>query len=287
MNILIRILLILIAAPIVGCLLSGIDRKINARFQGRKGPSIFQPFYDFVKLMHKENIVVSKYQNVYVIIYLMFVIASIIMFFFNMDLLMIIFVFTIANIAFIVGAMSTGSPYAKLGAQREIMAMLSYEPILIFFIVGIYMLTGTFKISRLLQASSPMILYTPLIFIAMIYIMCIKFKKSPFDLSTSHHGHQELVKGLTTEISGPAMGIIELTHWYEATFLMALMSLFCSKNIILGILIALITYFIAIIVDNIWARLTWEWMVKTTWGVVVVISIVNILGIYFLNCKLV
>ena len=44
------ILAFLILAPILGGLLSGLDRKISARMQGRIGPSILQPFYDVQKL---------------------------------------------------------------------------------------------------------------------------------------------------------------------------------------------------------------------------------------------
>ena len=43
----------LILAPLAGGLLAGIDRKISARMQGRFGPPILQPFYDFFKLMEK------------------------------------------------------------------------------------------------------------------------------------------------------------------------------------------------------------------------------------------
>jgi len=44
-----------------------------------------------------------------------------------------------------------------------------------------------------------------------LYILTIKFRKSPFDLSMSHHAHQEIVRGITTEFSGPALGLIEVT----------------------------------------------------------------------------
>ncbi|MGZ3635594.1 MAG: NADH-quinone oxidoreductase subunit H, partial [Syntrophales bacterium] len=45
------VFLTLVGAPIVGGLLFGIDRKITARMQGRYGPPIIQPFYDFIKLL--------------------------------------------------------------------------------------------------------------------------------------------------------------------------------------------------------------------------------------------
>ena len=39
-----------VLAPVVGCLLAGLDRKISARMQGRVGPPLLQPYYDVRKL---------------------------------------------------------------------------------------------------------------------------------------------------------------------------------------------------------------------------------------------
>lgn len=285
--IVLKIILIIILTPIVGCLLAGIDRKLTARLQNRVGPPLLQPFYDFLKLMSKENIVANKNQNTYILIYFMFVIASILMLFLQMDLLMIIFVYTIANVALIIGGMSTGSPYAKIGSHREMMSMLSYEPVLIFFIIGIYMLTGSFNISNLNYATKPIIIYLPLIFISMLFIMSVKFKKSPFDFSASHHAHQELVKGIFTEYSGPGMGLIELTHWYEYVFLLGLMFMFWKQNIIIGLIISIFAFLFVIVVDNITARLTWQWLFKITWTIVIGLSIINLLIVYFMKLKIV
>ncbi len=38
-----------VLAPVVGCLLAGLDRKISARMQGRVGPPLLQPYYDVRK----------------------------------------------------------------------------------------------------------------------------------------------------------------------------------------------------------------------------------------------
>lgn len=281
-----KILLIVIITPVIGCLLSGLDRKITAHFQGRIGPPLLQPLYDVIKLLNKENVVVNKYQNIYIIAYLVFVLSSIIMLFFEMDILMIIFVYTIANISLIIGSMSTGSPYSRIGSQREIMSMLSYEPVLLFYIISIYLLTGSFNLTKLNTINTPLLVYLPLIFLSMLFIMNIKFKKSPFDFSTSHHAHQELVKGMFTEFSGSALAVIELTHWYEIIFLLWLIFLFWKSNIIIGLLLASLTYIFVLILDNITARLSWEWMLKTTWTFIIALSIANILFIYIYGIKL-
>jgi ech hydrogenase subunit B len=286
-EIIVRLLLVLIAAPIIGCFFAGIDRKLSAKLQGRIGPKLRQPWYDFRKLMVKENVVVNKYQNVYILFYLIFIIVSLVMLFLEMDLLMIIFVYTIANVSLILAAMSTGSPYSRIGAAREAISMLAYEPILVFYIVGMYMLTGSFNISQLNSSSTPLILYLPLVFISMLFIMSIKFKKSPFDFSSSHHAHQELVKGMFTDFSGPTMGMIELAHWYEYIFLSGLMFIFWKQNFIMGTILSLFTFFFVIIIDNITARLSWEWMLKVTWTVIVGLSVANILFIYLNNVKII
>jgi ech hydrogenase subunit B len=279
----VKILLVLIGAPILGCLIAGVDRKLTSRLQGRVGPPLLQPYYDVVKLFKKDNMVVHPAQNFYVIFYLVFVILSLIMLVLGQDMLMIIFVYTISSVALIVGGMSTGSPYAKIGSSREIMAILSYEPILILYALVIYLLTGTFRLSALDTLPHPLLAYAPLIFIAMMFVMNIKFKKSPFDYSTSHHAHQELVKGMLTEYSGPGLGVIEVGHFYEYVFLLGLMFMFWSSNIIIGLILAVIAFLFIIIMDNITARVYWQWMLKMSWSILLIISIVNVLALYILK----
>ena len=54
-----------ILAPIVGCLLAGLDRIISARMQGRVGPPLLQPYYDVRKLIDKDDVTVSGVDGVY------------------------------------------------------------------------------------------------------------------------------------------------------------------------------------------------------------------------------
>ncbi|MCX7748915.1 MAG: NADH-quinone oxidoreductase subunit H [Clostridia bacterium] len=278
-NILI-ILITLIAAPIIGGILTGLDRKISARMQNRMGPPILQPFYDFFKLLGKERIAVNQTQMVYVLGNLFFAVASIVMFVLKQDLLMIVFILAFSSISLIMGAMSVRSPYSKIGAQREIIQMMAYEPVLLLMVVGIYLTTKSFMIESVFQLEQPLLYTLPLVFFAFLYVLTIKLRKSPFDFSTSHHGHQELIKGLTTEFSGPQLAIIELTHWYELILLLGLIALFFATNIWIGIAIALGAYFLELIIDNISARVTWKWMLKATWLIAVGAAAVNIIWLY-------
>ncbi len=117
----------IIAAPILGGLLFGIDRKITARMQNRFGPPVLQPFYDFFKLIGKQGIAVNQTQMVYVLGHLFFAIGALVMLVLKQDLLMLMFILAFSGVSLIMGAMSVRSPYSKIGAQREIMQMMAYE----------------------------------------------------------------------------------------------------------------------------------------------------------------
>lgn len=274
------VILAVVAAPVAGALLSGLDRKITARMQNRYGPPLLQPIYDFFKLLGKERITVNQTQMVYVLGHLLFAVASLIMLVLGQDLLMLIFILAFSSVSLIMGAMSVRSPYSKVGAQREIIQMMAYEPVMLLMVVGIYLINKSFMIQKIFEQSTPLLYHLPLVFVAFLYVLTIKLRKSPFDFSTSHHGHQELIKGLTTEFSGPQLALIELTHWYDVVLLMGIISLFFAKPLWVGIVIALVCYFMEIVIDNISARVTWKWMLKATWLVGIGAAMTNIVWLY-------
>ena len=272
----------IIVAPIIGGLLTGIDRKISARMQNRFGPPILQPFYDFFKLIGKQDIAVNQTQMVYVLGHLFFAIGALVMLVLQQDLLMLMFILAFSGVSLIMGAMSIRSPYSKIGAQREIMSMMAYEPVLLLLVVGVYKTTGSFMISSIFEHDKPLLYSLPLVFLSFLFILTIKLRKSPFDFATSHHGHQELIKGLTTEFSGTQLALLELTDWIDLTLFMGLISLFFAQPLWVGILIALVCYFFEILIDNISARTTWQWMVRITWVVGIGAALVNIIWMYLI-----
>jgi len=274
------VIIFIIVAPILGGLISGFDRVITARMQGRQGPPLLQPFYDFIKLLGKERITLNQTQAVFILGYLFFAISGFVMLVMGLDLLMLVFVLAFSAVSFILGAMSLRSPFSKIGGQREILQLLSYEPVLIIMAFGVYKVTGSFAITEIFVYGKPLIFSLPLVFFAFLYVLTIKLRKSPFDFSTSHHGHQELVKGITTEFSGPQLALIELTHWYEIVLLMGLIAHFCVKPFWVGILLAVGAYFLEIVIDNISARVTWKWMLKATAILGVGVATINIVWLY-------
>jgi formate hydrogenlyase subunit 4 len=270
-----------VLAPLIGGLLAGLDRIVTARMQSRVGPPVLQPFYDVFKLFSKRRIAVNNFQNFYMLCFLAFVIITGVLFFSGGDLLLTIFALAVAGVFFVLGGYSANSPYSNIGAERELIQMMSYEPMLILAAMGMYMVTKSFHIHDIMVFSKPMFLYLPGIFLGFLFILTIKLRKSPFDLSTSHHGHQELVKGITTEFSGPTLAIIEIAHWYENILLLGFVYLFFAFNPVIAIIAVAVSYVLEVFIDNTYARLTWHFTLRSSWIVAGVLGVTNLLVLAF------
>jgi formate hydrogenlyase subunit 4 len=275
-------ILFLLLAPIIGGLVSGIDRKLTARMQGRVGPPVLQPFYDVGKLLEKENLVVTSSQNVYILSYIVFMVVSGALFFAGGDLLLVIFAFTLAHIFLVLGAYASNSPYSFVGAERELIQIIAYEPMIILSAVGMYMVTKSFFVNEIAASELPLILYLPGVFIGFLMVFTIKLRKSPFDLSTSHHAHQELVKGVTTDFTGPNLARIEIAHWYENVFLLGFVYLFFAFNPVIAIVAIIIAYLLEILIDNTFSRVKWQFTLKSSWIVAGMMGLVNLGVLYYL-----
>ena len=277
----IKIVCIIIFAPIVGGLLAGFDRKVSAKMQRRKGPPLLQPFYDVLKLLQKKSTTVSGSTIYFVTLSMVFSIFTVILFMLGTDLLLCIFAFTLAVVFFVIAGYSSHSPYSFIGAERELIQTMCYEPMVLIMAFGYYQAAGTFSIKGVFDLSSPIILKLPLIFIGVWYILTIKLRKSPFDLSMSHHGHQEIVKGITTELTGVCMAMVEITHWFETVFALGLIYLFFAYDSmvsrVVAVFICLFVYFLEIIIDNTCARVKWDMAIKTSWILIAVMGGVNLL----------
>ena len=269
-----------VLAPVVGCLLAGLDRKISARMQGRVGPPLLQPYYDVRKLIEKDNVSVNSTEGVYVTCALVFTLLAGGIFFSGGNLLMCVFVVTLSGLFFIVAAYSTRSPYAEIGANRETLQVMAYDPMVLFMAVAFYMASGTFDVGGAFALDAPVITTIWLVFLGFLFVLTIKLRKSPFDLSYSHHAHQELVKGVTTEMSGPTLAKVEVMHWCENVLFLGWTGLFFiwsnPASLVLAVVVALLIYFLEIWIDNNFARVKWQFMLKSAWVVALVAGGVNI-----------
>lgn len=275
-----------IVATVLGCLLAGVDRILSARMQGRVGPPLLQPFYDVRKLIDKDNVAVNGTIGTYVVCALVFTFLAGGIFFSGGNLLLCIFVITLAELMFVMAAYASRSPFSEAGAHRETLQIMAYEPMVLLLAVGFFMATGSFDLAVLPFLDSPIIFSLWGIFFGMLYILTIKLRKSPFDLSYSHHAHQELVKGVTTEMSGKTLAQIEIMHWCENILYMGWVVMFFiwgnPISIAIAIAVFILIYLFEVWIDNNFARVKWQMVLKSTWIVTLVLGGINIIVLAFL-----
>jgi ech hydrogenase subunit B len=271
------IVLALVIPAVIGSLLRGFDRRLSARMQGRVGPPLLQPVYDILKLLGKRSVPANGFQVMAVWGYLGFILAATMMFALRQDLLYLVLLLGVADVFLVIGAFSVKSPYSHAGANRELLQMLAYEPILLLTAIAIYIKTGSFLISDI---NGTLITSLWPIFVGLVVALIIIMRKSPFDIAASEHGHQEIVKGVLTEYSGRELAIIEIAHTFELVLVLGVMSLFWPWW---GILLALGAWFAVIVIDNITARLTWRDMLRLTWLIGLGLGAVNIFALKVLG----
>ncbi len=276
----------------IGCFLAGAERVIAAKMEGRVGPPILQPFYDVQKLLLKEDASINPSERAYVACALFLAVLAGGIFFSGGNLLVCIFVITLSALMVIVAAYSSRSPYSEAGAAREILQVMSYEPAVLFFAITLIAyatknnidVADAMNVDVFFELSNPAITSCWLIFIALVYVLTIKLRKSPFDLSSSHHAHQELVSGMTTEMCGKTLALLEITHWLETVLFLGWVGLFfISSNvtmIVIAIAVALVIWLLEIIIDSNAARVKWQFMLFSAWGVAFVCGAVNLVLLF-------
>ncbi|MHC4480604.1 MAG: respiratory chain complex I subunit 1 family protein [Planctomycetota bacterium] len=217
----------------LGFLFSWIDRLVTARIQWRKGPPIYQPLADILKLMGKETLVsegasVGVFLLAPVIGFVGTCVAAVILWAmvinpdisFVGDLIVVVYFLVFPSLALILGASASGNPYGAVGLSREIKLVIGYEVALILALVPAILqagagvgLLGSFKLSDILAAQQEGAVAASLPgFLALLCVMAVmqaKLGVVPFDQAEAE---TELTGGVLLEYSGPALAMIRLTR---------------------------------------------------------------------------
>lgn len=225
-------------AIFIGLFYKGIDRKISARMTSRIGPPIRQPFWDVGKLLVKESIIpensvwwvfsampiIALASSLTLLLYIPFGVLKAPLEGYG-DLIVILYLLTLQALAIAIGGFSAGSPFASIGAQREMILMMSYEMPLAIVVVGFAVIYKSFSLSTI--ASTPVwTLLNPigwvgliLMFIALAMVTPAELSKLPFDIAEAE---TEIAEGLLSEYSGRYLALFYLSDAVRSFAMVAL-----------------------------------------------------------------
>jgi NADH-quinone oxidoreductase subunit H len=209
-----------------------LQRKINARLQGRIGPPFYQPFFDFVKLLGKEPIKRPALQG---FVMAALPIASVAATLgavallpvlpsgagFPGDLVLLVALIEVGPLLAVLGGFASRSMWGELGAAREAVMTAAYN---LPFLTALIALgwTSDLSISRLATTAPWSVRLLALA--AILLCLPAKLHLNPFSISSAE---QEIYAGVNTEYDGPRLALWELSHgleWVALTGLFAVLS---------------------------------------------------------------
>jgi formate hydrogenlyase subunit 4 len=137
-------------------LYTGILEKLKANVASRRGPSVFQPYFDLLKLLRKETVL--PYNASQLFLYVPYVVFSIyvtislvipvvypepVLFTPAVDFLGGALLFSLASFLKVAGAMESGSNFVALGSARTLSFSFLGESTLITVFFAVALTTGT------------------------------------------------------------------------------------------------------------------------------------------------
>jgi len=247
-------IILAVVGALFGLLYRGIDRKLSAHMQGRVGPPIIQPFRDVQKLLMKENIIPDGAVSwLFTAAPFVCLIVSVVLLLYipmfgqpaflgsTGDAILILYLLIIPALALVAGGFASSSPYATVGAQREMVILMSYEFPLAMAIVALAWRIGhatganPFMFSTIAEYPiwnlvGPMgIIGSLILLFTLLVVTPGEVSKVPFDIAEAE---TEIAGGVLVEYSGRNLCLFYLADIIKAFAMSALIvALFVPYNL--------------------------------------------------------
>jgi formate hydrogenlyase subunit 4 len=215
---LLNVALVLFLSP----LFEGIMRKLRAAIHSRIGPPIVQPYLDLLKLLGKEDLRCAggfAYASLpaltlgsLLVLALLIPMGTGAPLAFAGDMIVVLYVASMSAVLIMLTGFGSASPYAFIGSSREMMLLMSVEPIL-----AVALTVGAFKAQTLAIGSIVdwQVAHGPSISMAIAgiaFFLALQAQagKLPFDIAEAE---QEIMGGPFVEQSGPRLALFRWALW--------------------------------------------------------------------------
>jgi len=215
-----NIALVLALAP----LFEGILRKVTAKVQSRQGPPVWQPYYDLLKLLGKEDIeagespAMQRFASWLSLAAILTVAVLVPMgtvppLAGAADAYLLVYLLTLCGISTMLAGLAAGSTYSLVGMSREMMSLMTLEPLLAVAVVVGVVQVRSLRLETVLDGSPYAHAGLPLAGILMFGVAILAFQalvgRLPFDIAEAE---TELMEGSLVEYSGPKLALFKFTQ---------------------------------------------------------------------------
>lgn len=232
----------LILILLTGLFFTGIVNRTKSIASGRKGPGIFQPMKDVLRLWRKGSVSSSTTSFIFQVtpsIYLASVLMAILMIphgdhpgilSFKGDFVMFAYVLALGKFLMIISALDTGSSFEGMGASREALYSMLAEPAFFILLGSFALFTGQTSFhgifSSLHFGSSVSYMLGGLATFVFIFIAMTENSRMPVDDPKTHLELTMIHEVMILDHSGFDLGLIIYTSYLKFALYGAIISNF-------------------------------------------------------------
>jgi len=214
--------LVLLLAP----LLTGFIRKVKARLLRRQGPSVFLPYRDLVRLLHKEVVLAENASWLFrVTPYLIFAatwvaaalvptFATGLLFSWTADLIAIAALLGSVRFFLALAGMDVGTSFGGIGSSREVMIASLAEPAMLMIVFTVALIAKSTQLSTIsnvmLSAHVGLRISLGLVLVGLIIVAIAENARVPVDNPATHLELTMVHEAMILEYSGRHLAVIEL-----------------------------------------------------------------------------
>lgn len=236
------IVIALFALTTVAAWLIWLERRMLALWQDRYGPNRAGPFglfivvADTIKLFFKEDWI-PPFADKKIFVFAPAIVAATVLMGFviipfapgiliadlNVGLLFFLAMSSLGVYSIVLGGWASNNKYSLLGALRGASQMISYEVFMGLSLMGVVMLSGSFRLTDIVLAQKEywFIVTQPVAFVVFLIAGIAETHRLPFDIPEAE---SELVAGFHSEYSGMKFGMFFIGEYLGITLISAMIT---------------------------------------------------------------
>lgn len=226
-----QFLIILLFSPLI----NGVIKKLKANMQGRRGPGIFQPYYDLIRLFKKDMVISNTCSWIFriapYVVFSSMLVASMIVpvittrlaFHEMADVIALIYILGLGIFFMALAGLDAGTAFGGEGSSREMTVAVLVEPMIMLTIFTAAISAGSTNLVRITELQGA--IYTPshvLALFAFIVAIIAETGRIPVDNPDTHLELTMIHEGMLLEYSGRYLALMEWAHYIKQMLLFTL-----------------------------------------------------------------
>lgn len=219
--------IIIIFSPLI----QGVIKKLKANMQGRVGPSVFQPYYDLIRLFRKDMVISRAASWIFkatpYIVFSSTIAAAMIVPVVTTrsgagvpgDVIALIYIFALGRFFMALAGLDCGTSFGGEGSSREMTVAVLVEPMMMLSIFTAAISAGSTDVARIAAMQNVFSPSHVLALSAFMVAIVAETGRIPVDNPDTHLELTMIHEGMILEYSGRYLALMEWAHYMKQMLL--------------------------------------------------------------------